>query len=120
MTALEMRPEIRARWVAALRSGDYEQGAGYLRTDSQWCCLGVLCDLAERDGVVSLFAPAGSFVAQYGGCSAELPRPVMEWAALDDTDPYVMTSGGGYSLTHLNDDEKWDFAQIADAIEGAA
>ena len=54
MSALEMNPEIRARWVAALRSGAYEQGTSRLRDASdRRCCLGVLCDLAEQDGVVA-------------------------------------------------------------------
>ena len=36
------------RWIAALRSGEYAQGKGYLRThDDTFCCLGVLCDVVD-------------------------------------------------------------------------
>ena len=38
------------RWVAALRSGKYRQGQGGLRTGDRYCCLGVLCDLADPEG----------------------------------------------------------------------
>jgi hypothetical protein len=34
--------ELRAAWVAALRSGEYKQGVNNLRTpDGEYCCLGV-------------------------------------------------------------------------------
>lgn len=33
-------------WVAALRSGDYEQGTGALCRDGKYCCLGVLARAA--------------------------------------------------------------------------
>ena len=39
-----MNIDVKRRWIEALRSGQYRQGAGYLRaTDGTWCCLGVLC-----------------------------------------------------------------------------
>lgn len=44
-----MNPEMKQKWLEALRSGKYQQGKHYLRTtQDQYCCLGVLCDL---DGV---------------------------------------------------------------------
>lgn len=40
----------RKEWIEALKSGEYKQGAGYLRTkDDEFCCLGVLCALAEAE-----------------------------------------------------------------------
>src|ERR1700722_19140718 len=41
----KMDPALKAKWVAALRSGEYKQGDGKLhnRTDDSYCCLGVLC-----------------------------------------------------------------------------
>lgn len=44
----KMNPEIKAKWVAALRSGDYEQGRGYLHRGG-FCCLGVACDLFIKE-----------------------------------------------------------------------
>ena len=36
--------------IAALRSGDYEQTNGALRSRDAFCCLGVLCDLHLDEG----------------------------------------------------------------------
>lgn len=55
-----MDAELKAKWVAALRSGEYRQGAGqlYSETRGAYCCLGVLCKVAdlpindEGDGVL--------------------------------------------------------------------
>ena len=35
-------------WVAALRSGQYAQGKGYLNSEGGYCCLGVLCEVQLR------------------------------------------------------------------------
>jgi hypothetical protein len=40
-----MSIEVRDRWVAALRSGEYEQGTGEFEHKGRYCCLGVLCDV---------------------------------------------------------------------------
>ena len=41
-----MDQEIKAKWLAALRSGEYKQGSGGLRNKNDgFCCLGVLCDI---------------------------------------------------------------------------
>lgn len=39
-----MNPELKAKWVAALRSGKYNQGTGCLYSNFKnvYCCLGVL------------------------------------------------------------------------------
>lgn len=37
--------EMKENWVAALRSGDYEQGKVNLFFNNKYCCLGVLCQL---------------------------------------------------------------------------
>lgn len=43
----KLDPEVKAAWLAALRSGEYRQGRNRLLTveDRSFCCLGVLCDL---------------------------------------------------------------------------
>lgn len=46
-----MDQETKERWVAALRSGEYEQGQQYLIQEKedgsrQYCCLGVLCSIS--------------------------------------------------------------------------
>lgn len=47
-----MKKEIADKWVAALRSGNYKQTTGMLnRNNESFCCLGVLCEIAIKDGV---------------------------------------------------------------------
>jgi hypothetical protein len=41
-----MNPELKQKWLAALRSGEYKQARGYLKTEFGYCCLGVLCDVS--------------------------------------------------------------------------
>jgi len=33
------------KWLAALRSGTYQQGEGRLNSHGKYCCLGVLCEV---------------------------------------------------------------------------
>jgi hypothetical protein len=40
-----MNPELKQKWVAALRSGDYPQGKQNLQKKGKFCCLGVLCEI---------------------------------------------------------------------------
>lgn len=44
-----MNKEIKEKWVAALRSGEYKQAEGILYDPKQrsYCCLGVLCKIVE-------------------------------------------------------------------------
>lgn len=108
-----MKPEIKARWVAALRSGDYKQGTGDLRKGNSFCCLGVLCQIFSvetgtkwhSDGVV--FNMLGEDVI--------LPREVSEWAGIQRS--YNPELSNGETLTTINDDMGWSFEQIANAIE---
>ncbi len=44
--------ERNAKLVAALRSGEYQQGRDCLRSGDKFCCLGVATDLAVKNGVV--------------------------------------------------------------------
>lgn len=89
-----MNPEIKGQWVAALRSGTYDQGQDYLHTrNDTYCCLGVLCDLAVKAGVIGppeQTGDEGSWVygpvndAVFGSSSdTTLPVKVAEWAGTD-------------------------------------
>lgn len=131
---LEMNPEIRARWTAALRSGEYQQGLEALRQvdedgDYEFCCLGVLCELGAAAGITEAAYNEDEGTWAYGAESAYLPPPVAEWAELPLVEDYpelgrrwslprVMTPQGEETLVALNDELRWDFARIADAIDG--
>lgn len=111
-----MNSEIKAKWVAALRSGEYRQGEKVLRYEDQFCCLGVLCELHRQDtgdGWDPL--STGDFI--YGGKSYLPPDNVIEWAGLDSDAPSVVGDDGYFrGLPDLNDDGL-SFTQIADLIE---
>lgn len=119
-----MNPDIKTRWLAALRDPAAKQGKGRLgRVNGERCCLGVLCDIAVQDGVIDLPIPnsipergkvasptAGPSLVYgpNGGYLDYLPREVVEWADADDVDQQ--------SLGRRNDGGS-SFAQIADWIE---
>lgn len=58
LTTEKLSPELKAKWIEALRSGDYAQGTGelcVLSGDDEYehCCLGVLAEVAgiERERI---------------------------------------------------------------------
>jgi hypothetical protein len=106
-----MNPEIKAKWVAALRSGEYKQGLGYLcDTDYNYCCLGVLTDIYCQEVFGTKLKP--HVMAHEEG--EWLTDEVVIWAALPDGDPYV--TGLSDRLSAVNDDGV-SFEEIADIIE---
>jgi hypothetical protein len=56
MNATSISKDIATKWITALESGEYRQGYGSLHRDvegaSEFCCLGVLCELAAEAGIV--------------------------------------------------------------------
>lgn len=113
-----MNAEIKRRWMVALRSGEYEQGRGYLHDQeyNTYCCLGVLCLIAEEEGVTKKEIRRNSRGACWDGASTVLPESVMYWAGLLDEDPVVVWGNGDSSLSMLNDNAHLDFTEIADII----
>jgi hypothetical protein len=113
---MKMNPEIKARWVAALRSGEYKQTTGKLRDGDAFCCLGVLCNL---HAMAHPEIAANEFDSDsYLGDTALARKPVLDWAGLSHrlgaTD--ININGHIAALTEHNDNGA-TFAEIADAIE---
>jgi hypothetical protein len=44
-----MDANLKAKWIEALRSGEYEQGEGFLENKRRYCCLGVLIKVQGKD-----------------------------------------------------------------------
>jgi hypothetical protein len=119
-----MNPEIKARWVADLRSGNFTQGTSRLTRDTdpddveRDCCLGVLCKQAVTAGIVTRVD--GYYVSTASPAdkaTAILPVAVMAWAGVDGTDPTVTVDGGAVrTLSEINDGGT-PFDAIADLIE---
>jgi hypothetical protein len=102
-----MNPEIKEKWIAALRSGEYKQGTAHLNNKGKFCCLGVLCDLAVKEGEVEVEVDTYDLRVYYDGCITLLPRSVVVWAGLPNNDPVVVGSklstfnDGGHSFDSL-------------------
>lgn len=109
------------KWVAALRSGEFTQGKMILNRDGAYCCLGVLCELAAREGVIEKkktnnFSSSSSY--SYDGGSTAPTVKVLEWAGLPtDSEWAVEVPLGEKTAMALNDEDHKSFAEIADEIE---
>lgn len=136
-----MKPEIKKRWIEALRSAQYTKARGRLcvidnfndvarvgqaqKAVCRFCALGVLCDLAAKDNVVSWVETTTYSMAipeEINGFktlqATALPLPVMLWAGLESEDPLIEDlEGYPASITELNDGKLLPFADIADCIE---
>jgi hypothetical protein len=105
-----MNPDIKAKWIAALRSGEYKQATGRLRRGDAFCCLGVLCDLHRQETGGEW--KDDEYGTGYLDQEATLPRRVAEWAGLKGDSPRA----GGTMLSAHNDNEA-SFERIAALIE---
>src|SRR5579859_2213917 len=117
-----MNLEIKTKWLAALRSGEYEQGQNYLNSDNQFCCLGVLCDIYGKENDIAWKVSGVGNAMSMHSSRGILPDKVRDWAELVYKDPLVQIpnseTGVPYSenISTLNDSGK-TFLQIADFIE---
>ena len=115
---LSPQEKVRRMWVRALRSGKYQKGTMKLRgADNTFCCLGVLCDLAVKQGVIpepTLSKREGKY--SYAHSTNFLPSVVKDWAGLKTTRGN-MSANFGTSLANVNDYKYTEFGPIADLIE---
>lgn len=113
-----MNKRIAKKWVRALRSGKYKQDVAALRTDSGFCCLGVLCDLYAKEKKLKRNPWSNNDCGrgwEWNGIAyGSLPRSVQRWAG--------MHSGSGdygpgeRDLAYQNDCGR-SFTTIAKIIE---
>lgn len=97
-------------WLIALRSGEYKQGKGELRSrNNKFCCIGVACQVMNPNNwkendiewIASYMFDGEGFIA---------PRSLLKESGL---------SNGFYSsLYPLNDEMGFSFENIADYVEG--
>ena len=112
-----LNPNAR-KLVAALRSGRYKQGRGQLHraSDDRRCCLGVACDLYQKEvGGLRIEKSDEHDAFFYDGESGILPAVVMEWLGLREERGQL----GEHFLDCLaaKNDSGASFRQIADIIE---
>jgi len=109
------RDEVYHLWLDALRSGKYKQTQGLLcemspfdadgkRSPVSFCCLGVLADLAVKDG-----GPAWN---SYHGPQEDGTTPPVKISHFMGFDNEIINE-----LIEMNDDRDATFDEIADVIE---
>ena len=101
-----MKPEIKAQWLAALRSGDYQQGKSLLHYEDRFCCLGVLCDLYAKD-TGNTWESDGLAYTMHGS-DQMLPPQAQEWAGLGVFNPMDLAGRNDNGAT---------FEELAEVIE---
>jgi len=115
--ALDMNPGIRAQWCAALRSGDYQQAMNTLRTQTGYCCLGVLTDLYLKAGNPEVYETGDDSSASVWDADT-LTGPVEGWAGLGRDNPWLDGGPGKRKRAGDWNDEGATFPEIADLIDG--
>jgi hypothetical protein len=102
-----MNADVKREWIKRLRSGFYKQGKEHLRYDDEYCCLGILCEIAAEKGVISP-PTLGQFGYKYDEESAYASHKVEQWAGL--------FTSQSRQLAEMNDDG-FPFDSIANFIE---
>ena len=127
---MSMNPEVKKKWVAALRSNEYLQCKYKLKKSTGFCCLGVLCDVHAKEFNKDSWIVDGC--NKYNNHDETLPDVVCEWAGLIAGSASISPSlayfrVGEYidkddnnirkTLADLNDEKGKNFNEIADVIE---
>lgn len=116
-----MNKEIKKLWVEALRSDEYKQGTRALSRLEEgnyiYCCLGVLCEIAYKHGIISKDFNEDEMVSIYDKEDIEvLPKKVVTWAGLYNYNPNCKYDDQTTNLATLND-IGLGFAEMANIIE---
>lgn len=111
--------------VDALRSGEYKQGRGQLRTPDEryHCCLGVATQVALDHGLeVEDTVDRRDKGQPWDQAHQVMCPPVAQWYGFESGNPVLVGSApNGAELrdvaSHWNDDFESTFPQIADMLE---
>lgn len=109
-----MKPDIKKRWVKALRSGKFKKGKEYLHRqvsgDHTYCCLGVLCEVenARQTKRVRDFDPNITAYLVDGNEGSLTNKRLQR---------YGLTHKIQDALINKNDGIGWSFNRIANWIE---
>jgi len=114
---MTMNSEIKEKWLNALRSEEYQQTQGNLKTDDGYCCLGVLCDIYSQEMNIPWERDYSDSYYYMQGEEEILPYRVRQWAELENSYPEVTVEYNlNQSLVTLNDNGM-DFLTISNLIE---
>lgn len=108
-----MRKEVADIWCAALRSGEFKQGYGYLDLGHSLCPLGILTNLAMTVGICDCTEVKGKYA--FDGELGRLPVSVQEWAGMYGQSGEIR--GEFVNLTAYGDLYGYTLKEIACVIE---
>lgn len=117
--------KVLLEWIEALESGRYTQGRGTLRSvKNEFCCIGVLADLAVKKGLGSWkkSETCHTFITGPNKSSGFATVELCDYLGANPS--YCLSSFDtnglmiGPSLVDLNDTQKKPFAEIAVKLRG--
>lgn len=125
-----MKKDIKAKWVKALRSGQYKQAKEVLHRGGKnggFCCLGVLTDLYLKEkGIKDGWKGNSRQECQVKLSKNDnykhetmLPSEVVKWAGLNNINPILNIpnkENNKTDLSYFNDDTRLGFKGIAKLI----
>jgi hypothetical protein len=115
-TILELEAH-RKDWLAALRSGKYKQGKIRLRYGDNYCCLGIACEVAGMEPIISGIVDDEP-IYSYEGRTFFLMEKVMKYYGFKTSCGGFIDAGNcNQSLSLYNDDGGYNFVQIAQIAE---
>jgi hypothetical protein len=86
-------------WLAALRSGEFEQGNNFLKSGVRYCCLGVACELAERAGVGHAWPGSSPHDLR----TSFVPPNVQQWLGIHHEHTFASMNDQGKSFSEIAD-----------------
>jgi hypothetical protein len=108
-----MKPEHKIKWIADLRSGEYQQGKGLLcsmyNNIKKYCCLGVLLEgTLNIKPIPTAMNDLNHIIFRYDDSCHSLSNKFQQAIQLDFHDISILTNMNDQDIT---------FNQIADYIE---
>jgi hypothetical protein len=96
-----MHSRIKKLWVKALRSGEFNQGIGFLELNGKYCALGVLSVLCMLEGECTYDLENGT--GKYDNKKLSLSLNTMRWAGIAQEDEnYLDPKAGNVELYFRN------------------
>jgi len=105
-----MNPEVKQKWVNALRSGKYKQAQYNLKSGYGYCCLGVLTDLYIKENDLKWTYDDAYDTYDFNEFEGSLCNTVIKWSDFPD-------GATEDDLIAMNDSKQKTFSEIADYIE---
>lgn len=110
-----MKPEIKQKWITALRDGSYKKITGFIRKNDCFCAQGVLCDIYSKEKGIEWkldIGHSGRFSIHDSWRAA--PSFVWEWAGVEFIYDNQLKKD---QVVWMNDQQNNSFSEIADWIE---